>query len=68
MCPPILLKSPLDVLSAVAGTETYLPENQAAQDVYSSGLYIQGSNTSTEFVVDGGSEQVPLPWFCFFLS
>ncbi|KAL3139221.1 hypothetical protein ABBQ32_005991 [Trebouxia sp. C0010 RCD-2024] len=49
---------PTSTPTPVAGTETYVPENQAVQDTYSSGLYIQGGNKSTEFVVNGGSEKV----------
>ena len=59
-----MLKGSLGGLSAVVGVRTG-PDNQMAQDVYSSGLYIHGSNASTEFVVDGGNEKVPVPLFLF---
>ena len=62
-----MLKRSQGGLSAVVGVRTG-PDNQMAQDVYSSGLYIQGSNASTEFVVDGGNEKVPVLLLSFPLS
>lgn len=62
--------SSVDILSAAAGVNTspFETEEQGAVDMASSGLYVQGDNTSTEFVVNGGGEEVRLPRSMFLAS
>ena len=64
--------SPCYVLSA-AGSKTSSEasvDNTALDPGSASGLYIFGGNTSTEFVIDGGGEEVPLLrlFFSSFIS
>lgn len=57
----------LSVCPTAASTTLNGTGDKSSLDAANSGFYIYGSNTSTEFVVDGGGAEVPLTAAVFFL-
>ena len=61
----------LSVSSTAASTSLNGTGDKSSLDAANAGFYIYGSNTSTEFVVDGGGVEVPLIagfFYSFFFS